>query len=58
MFRYQNAIIREFINKKQTQVQLVYQTLVAHTSIVRSKSLVHKLPEEGTLVQKHVGVGT
>jgi hypothetical protein len=58
MFRHQGAIIREFINNKQSQVQPIYQMLVAHTSIVRSRSLVDKLPEDGILVPKHVGVAT
>jgi hypothetical protein len=58
MFRHQGAIIREFINNKRSQVQLVYQALVAHTSIIWNKSLVDELPDDGTLVPKHVAVGT
>jgi hypothetical protein len=58
MFRHQDAVSREFINNKWSQVQPVYQALVAHTSIVWNKSLVDKLPEDGTLVPKRVALGT
>ena len=57
MFQHQGAINREFISNKSLYVQQVLQ--------VPLKCLLHlqtfvagKHPHDGTLVSKHVGVGT